>query len=129
LVFKADVEGTKHFCKSMVGLANQVKSKIRILVLFGFVAWLCYTLNNWAHTNARPYPTLTVTMMSNPFYYGGHVQPDQFVGRKAELRRIFSALETAHTGQLQSVSVVGPRRIGVSMLRCRVQNAKRSMDW
>jgi uncharacterized protein len=54
--------------------------------------------------------------MPNPFFYGGHVQPDQFVGRKAELRRIFSALETAHTGQLQSVSVVGPRRIGKSSL-------------
>ncbi|MBI5301160.1 MAG: ATP-binding protein [Chloroflexi bacterium] len=54
--------------------------------------------------------------MPNPFFYGGHVQPDQFVGRKHELRRIFSALDTAHTGQLQSISVVGPRRIGKSSL-------------
>jgi len=50
--------------------------------------------------------------MPNPFYYGGHVSPEQFVGRKAELARIFSALEVAHSGQMQSVSVVGPRRIG-----------------
>jgi hypothetical protein len=54
--------------------------------------------------------------MSNPFYYGGRVEPDQFVGRQSELRRIFTALEIAHTGQMQSVSVVGPRRIGKSSL-------------
>jgi len=54
--------------------------------------------------------------MSNPFYYGGRVEPDQFVGRQNELRRIFTALEVAHTGQMQSVSVVGPRRIGKSSL-------------
>ncbi len=54
--------------------------------------------------------------MSNPFYYGGRVEPDQFVGRQSELRRIFTALEVAHTGQMQSVSVVGPRRIGKSSL-------------
>jgi predicted ATPase len=54
--------------------------------------------------------------LPNPFFYGGHVQPESFVGRKAELRRIFSALDTAHTGQLQSISVVGPRRIGKSSL-------------
>ncbi len=54
--------------------------------------------------------------MSNPFYYGGRVEPDQFVGRQGELRRIFAALEIAHTGQMQSVSVVGPRRIGKSSL-------------
>ena len=56
--------------------------------------------------------------MSNPFYYGGRVEPDQFVGRQSELRRIFAALEIAHTGQMQSVSVVGPRRIGKSSLLC-----------
>jgi hypothetical protein len=56
------------------------------------------------------------TAMSNPFYYGGRVEPDQFVGRQSELRRIFTALEVAHTGQMQSVSVVGPRRIGKSSL-------------
>ena len=54
--------------------------------------------------------------MPNPFFNGGHVQPEAFVGRKAELRRIFSALDTAHTGQLQSIAVVGPRRIGKSSL-------------
>ncbi len=55
--------------------------------------------------------------MPNPFFFGGHVtDPDQFVGRKAELRRIASLLETAHTGQMQSVSIVGERRIGKSSL-------------
>jgi hypothetical protein len=54
--------------------------------------------------------------MSNPFYYGGHVNPEQFVGRKAELQRIFAGLEVAHTGQMQSFSVVGSRRIGKSSL-------------
>lgn len=55
--------------------------------------------------------------MPNPFAYGAHVtDPSRFVGREAELRRIFAALDTAHTGQLQSVSVVGPRRIGKSSL-------------
>lgn len=54
--------------------------------------------------------------MPNPFYYGGHVAPEQFVGRRAELQRIFAGLEVAHTGQMQSFSVVGPRRIGKSSL-------------
>jgi hypothetical protein len=55
--------------------------------------------------------------MPNPFFYGGWItDPARFVGRKAELGRIFAALETAHTGQLQSVSIVGPRRIGKSSL-------------
>jgi len=55
--------------------------------------------------------------MPNPFFYGGRItDPTRFVGRKAELGRIFAALETAHTGQLQSISVVGPRRIGKSAL-------------
>ncbi len=54
--------------------------------------------------------------MPNPFYYGGHINPDQFVGRRAELQRIFAGLEVAHTGQMQSFSVVGPRRIGKSSL-------------
>jgi AAA+ ATPase superfamily predicted ATPase len=61
--------------------------------------------------------------MSNPFYYGGHVSPGQFVGRRSELRRIFAALEIAHTGQLQSVSVVGPRRIGKSSLLFYISSA------
>lgn len=54
--------------------------------------------------------------MPSPFYFGGHVAPDQFVGRRAELQRIFAALEVKHTRQLQSISVVGPRRIGKSSL-------------
>jgi hypothetical protein len=55
--------------------------------------------------------------MPNPFFYGGRInRPEQFVGRKREVQEIFSTLETAHTGQLQSVSVVGPRRIGRSSL-------------
>src|SRR5437763_1132862 len=55
--------------------------------------------------------------MPNPFYYGGHItNPYQFIGRKAELRRIFAALEIAHTGQMQSLSIIGPRRIGKSSL-------------
>ena len=55
--------------------------------------------------------------MPTPFFFDGHItDPDQFVGRKAELRRIASLLETAHTGQMQSVSIVGERRIGKSSL-------------
>lgn len=54
--------------------------------------------------------------MQNPFYYGPHLDPDRFVGRRAELTKLFSALEVVHTGQLQSISVVGPRRIGKSSL-------------
>lgn len=54
--------------------------------------------------------------MPNPFFYGGRVAPEQFVGRRAELRRIFAGLDVAHTGQMQSFSVVGPRRIGKSSL-------------
>ncbi len=54
--------------------------------------------------------------MANPFFYGGRVNPEQFVGRRAELQRIFAGLEVTHTGQMQSFSVVGPRRIGKSSL-------------
>jgi len=54
--------------------------------------------------------------MSNPFFYGGRVSPGFFAGRTQQLRRIFSCLEIANTGQLQSVSVVGPHRIGRSSL-------------
>lgn len=54
--------------------------------------------------------------MPNPFFYGGKVSPAMFVGRSQQLRRIFSCLEIANTGQLQSVSVVGPHRIGRSSL-------------
>jgi hypothetical protein len=54
--------------------------------------------------------------MPNPFFYGGKVSPNLFVGRSQQLRRIFSCLEIANTGQLQSVSIVGPHRIGRSSL-------------
>jgi AAA+ ATPase superfamily predicted ATPase len=51
----------------------------------------------------------------NPFTYGGRItNPAQFIGRTKELQTIFSALETAHSGQLQHVQIVGPRRIGKS---------------
>jgi AAA+ ATPase superfamily predicted ATPase len=60
--------------------------------------------------------------MPNPFFYGGRVNPEQFVGRRAELQRIFAGLEVAHTGQMQSFSVVGPRRIGKSSLLFYVAN-------
>jgi hypothetical protein len=53
----------------------------------------------------------------NPFTYGGRItNPAQFIGRGKELQTIFSALETAHSGQLQHVQVVGERRIGKSSL-------------
>lgn len=59
--------------------------------------------------------------MPNPFVCCGRIQdPHQFVGRARELRAIFNALETAHTGQLQSVSIVGPRRMGRSSLLTHV---------
>jgi hypothetical protein len=55
--------------------------------------------------------------MPNPFFYGGRIEnPDDFVGRKAELRAIFSALATFSSGQAQHISVVGERRIGKSSL-------------
>jgi Cdc6-like AAA superfamily ATPase len=55
--------------------------------------------------------------MPNPFAFGGRItDPSHFVGRQAELGRIFGALETAHTGQLQHISITGPRRIGKSSL-------------
>lgn len=55
--------------------------------------------------------------MPNPFFYGSRIEkPEHFVGRRAELRAIFSALETFADGQAQHVSVVGERRIGKSSL-------------
>jgi hypothetical protein len=56
--------------------------------------------------------------MPNPFVYGGRIEdPHHFVGRKAELQYIFDRLEAVlQTGQPQSISVVGPRRIGKSSL-------------
>lgn len=55
--------------------------------------------------------------MANPFFYGGRIEdPNDFVGRKVELRTIFSALESFSKGQAQHISVVGERRIGKSSL-------------
>jgi hypothetical protein len=54
--------------------------------------------------------------MPNPFFYGGRIQPANFIGREAELRRIFAALEIAYSEQIQSISIVGPRRSGKSSL-------------
>lgn len=56
--------------------------------------------------------------MPNPFVYGGRIEdPRDFVGRKEELQYIFDRLEAVvHTGQPQSISIVGPRRIGKSSL-------------
>lgn len=54
--------------------------------------------------------------MPNPFFYGGKVPPNLFAGRYQQLRRIFNCLEVANTGQLQSVSIVGPHRMGRSSL-------------
>ncbi len=56
-------------------------------------------------------------LVPNPFTYGGRItNPAQFIGRTKELREIFSALETASSGQLQHVQVVGERRMGKSSL-------------
>lgn len=55
--------------------------------------------------------------MPNPFFYGGRIEnPMNFVGRKTELRAIFSALEHFKDGQAQHISIVGERRIGKSSL-------------
>jgi hypothetical protein len=56
--------------------------------------------------------------MPNPFFYGGRIEdPRHFVGRKGELQYVFDRLEAiVQTGQPQSISVVGPRRIGKSSL-------------
>ncbi len=60
--------------------------------------------------------------MPNPYFCCSCIQdPKYFFGREKELTRIFNALETTHTGQLQSVSVVGPRRIGRSSLLIHVK--------
>jgi hypothetical protein len=55
--------------------------------------------------------------MPNPFFCGPRItDPRYFVGRRAELGKIFSALEMAVTGQVQPVAIIGPRRIGKSSL-------------
>jgi len=55
--------------------------------------------------------------MPNPFFFNGTIiNPDYFVGREKELKKIFGYLDVTHTGQIQHVSVVGERRIGKSSL-------------
>ena len=55
--------------------------------------------------------------MPNPFFFAGKItNPEHFVGREKELKKIFGYLDTAHTGQIQHASVVGERRIGKSSL-------------
>jgi uncharacterized protein len=61
--------------------------------------------------------------MPNPFFYGGRIEnPKDFIGRKTELRAIFSALEHFKEGQAQHISIVGERRIGKSSLLYHVTN-------
>ncbi|MBL8091807.1 MAG: AAA family ATPase [Anaerolineales bacterium] len=55
--------------------------------------------------------------MPNPFFFAGKItNPNLFIGREKELKKIFGYLDTTHTGQIQHVSVVGARRIGKSSL-------------
>lgn len=55
--------------------------------------------------------------MPNPFFFAGKItNPEHFVGREKELKKIFGYLDATHTGQIQHVSVVGERRIGKSSL-------------
>ncbi len=59
--------------------------------------------------------------MDNPFYYGGAIEnPRYFVGRRAELARIF-ALAASLPHQAQHVNVIGPRSMGKSSLLKMVQ--------
>ncbi len=59
--------------------------------------------------------------MPNPFFFGPKItNPQYFVGREKELKKIFGFLNTEYTGQMQHVSVVGERRIGKSSLLYRL---------
>jgi hypothetical protein len=51
-------------------------------------------------------------MMSNPFFYGNPVSPDQFINRRRELRRIVGRI----VNQGQSTAVVGEPRSGKTSL-------------
>jgi uncharacterized protein len=65
--------------------------------------------------------------MPNPFFFAGKItNPDLFVGRERELKKIFGYLDTTHTGQIQLVSVVGARRIGKSSLLYHISQNSRS---
>jgi ABC-type phosphate/phosphonate transport system ATPase subunit len=51
-------------------------------------------------------------IVANPFQAGGRLRdPKHFVGRESELRQILSRV-----ANMDSVSVVGPRRIGKSSI-------------
>ncbi len=50
--------------------------------------------------------------MSNPFFYGNPVPPDQFIGRRRELRRITGRI----VNQGQSTAIVGEPRSGKTSL-------------
>lgn len=50
--------------------------------------------------------------MSNPFYYGNPVPPEQFLGRRRELRRIIGRI----VNQGQSTALVGEPRTGKTSL-------------
>jgi len=50
--------------------------------------------------------------MSNPFFYGNPVFPDQFLDRRRELRRITGRI----TNQGQSTTIVGESRNGKTSL-------------
>jgi uncharacterized protein len=55
--------------------------------------------------------------MPNPFFFAGKItQPEHFVGREKELKKIFGYLDVAQTGQIQHASLVGERRMGKSSL-------------
>lgn len=52
--------------------------------------------------------------MPNPFFYGGKItQPENFIGRGAELRQICATFES---DEAQHTAIVGERRIGKSSL-------------
>lgn len=50
--------------------------------------------------------------MPNPFFYGNPVSPDQFIGRRREVRRITGRI----VNQGQSTAVVGEPRSGKTSL-------------
>ena len=50
--------------------------------------------------------------MSNPFFYGNPVPPDQFLDRRRELRRITGRI----VNQGQSTAIVGEPRSGKTSL-------------
>ena len=67
------------------------------------------------------HPTRRRDAMPNPFFFGPKItNPQYFVGREKELKKIFAFLNTEYTGQIQHVSVIGERRIGKSSLLYRL---------